>query len=105
MTIGRRPPARVLLASAALAVALQAATGPASAAGGPCVGCFAVVQGNGTVGRGFPAGVTAKKRGVGRYEVNFDTGAVDACAYSVSLGNGGNFAAPTGSATAGRPAS
>src|SRR4051812_38338121 len=100
MTTRHHPPGRALLAAAALAVAE-----PASAAGGPCGGCFAVVRGDGTVGRSFPPLVTVKKRGPGRYEVNFPNGAVDACALTVSLGNGGNFASPTGSATAGRPAS
>src|SRR3954468_712424 len=100
MTTRHHPPGRALLAAAALAVALQTAAEPASAAGGPCGGCFAVVRGDGTVGRSFPPLVTVKKRGPGRYEVNFPNGAVDACALTVSLGNRGNFASPPGSGQA-----
>ena len=98
------PSGRSIIAAVSLTLALQAAlTNPVSAAGGPCGGCFAVVQGSGSVVSSLPPLVTVIKRGIGRYEVNFPNGAVDGCAYSATLRNRGNFTGGTGSLTAGRP--
>lgn len=106
MTTRHRSPVRALLAAASLAAAFHlAGADPVVAAGGPCGGCFAVVRADGTLSRGLPAGASVRRLGVGRYEVNFDTGAVDGCALTASLGNGGKFATPPGLVTVGRPAS
>jgi hypothetical protein len=96
--------ARLRLAAAIGAVALQLATlGPAWAGGGgPCTGCFAVVRGDGSLDRGASV-VSARRLGTGRYRVEFQ-GRVDACALATAIGNGGKFTAPTGSVTAGRAA-
>jgi spore coat protein U-like protein len=103
MTIRHPSRGRSVLAVAGLAMALQAAVAtPADAAGGPCGLCFAVVRANATIANRSHDGVTVRKRGTGRFEVDFGTGAVAGCAMSATLFNSGNFAAPTGSVTVGR---